>query len=41
MDAKIILAGIGVGILLACTKPIEISQWRGPERDGKYPAKIY
>ncbi len=38
MDAKIILAGIGVGILLACTKPIEISQWRGPERDGKYPA---
>lgn len=32
------MAVIGIGILLACTKPIEISQWRGPERDGKYPA---
>lgn len=36
MDAKIVLTGIGLGILLACTKPIEISQWRGPERDGKF-----
>ena len=38
METKILLAVIGIGILLACTKPIEISQWRGPERDGKYPA---
>lgn len=38
MDGRLILALIGAGILLTCAKPIEISQWRGPNRDGKYPA---
>ena len=29
---------IGVALLFACTNTGDISQWRGPNRDGKFPA---
>ena len=34
-----IFQGIGIFLLLACGQSNEISQWRGPERDGIYPEK--
>ena len=39
MKLNVILSGMGIGIILACSNTIETSQWRGPDRDGKYPAE--
>lgn len=36
MNAKNIFYLIVVAILCSCNEPSEISQWRGPARDGKY-----
>jgi len=37
MARKISLFGTIVFILVSCSNKKEVSQWRGPERDGKYP----
>lgn len=39
MYPKNILYGIGIVLLLGSGWPIEISQWRGPARNGIYPAE--